>query len=155
MRPFLPGSVTVSHPIETARICETGVGAAMTDGGVSEIRRSRTVEFSSHTAPLMSSTVQPSLFSSTPSSVPSESRGHNLAHSVPSTHARVISFSAFASHDSVNDPEGDDSERENAEGDDEVDIVADPSRWRPFSRNSVLLTKDGKTIGFRTRSGFV
>ena len=55
----------------------------------------------------------------------------------------------------MHDPDDDEMECTNAMGDEEVDLLADPSAWRPFPINSILLCSEGKTIGFRTRSGVV
>ena len=42
---------------------------------------------------------------------------------------------------------------EEALGVEDVDLLADPACWRPSPSSSQILHKEGKTIGFRTKSG--
>ena len=42
---------------------------------------------------------------------------------------------------------------EEALGVEEVDLLAVPACWHPFPSSSQILHKEGKTIGFRTKSG--
>ena len=85
----------------------------------------------------MSASVQPSLYTSVSSVVSSVLPEHSHDHPilVTTAHARAISFPSPVSHDSVNDPDDDEPERDYTEGDDEIDIMADLSIWHPFPRN--------------------
>ena len=61
-------------------------------------------------------------------------------------------------HEDAPDPDYPDeteADADDASGVGEVDLLADPASWRPFPINSQLLRKDGRTIGFRTKSGIV
>ena len=53
----------------------------------------------------------------------------------------------------LEDPALTDEDEDDALGVGEVDLLADPACWRPFPLASQILRKDGKTIGFRTKSG--
>ena len=52
-----------------------------------------------------------------------------------------------------NDPAAMEIDEDDPSGTGEVDLLADPACWRPFPCGSQILRKDGKTIGFRTKSG--
>ena len=70
---------------------------------------------------------------------------------VPSQHPDVI--------ESEEDPDDDPDVESHCQGytlgDEEVNIMADPSVWRPFLSNCQFLCREGKNIGFCTRSGVV
>ena len=38
-------------------------------------------------------------------------------------------------------------------GSEDIDLLADPALWCPFPVSSQILRNEGKTIGFRTKSG--
>ena len=40
-------------------------------------------------------------------------------------------------------------------GDLEINLLADPASWCPFPSQSQILRQNGKTIGFRTKSGIM
>ena len=40
-------------------------------------------------------------------------------------------------------------------GGEDIDLLADPALWCPFPPSSQILRKEGKTIGFRSRSGIM
>ena len=111
-----------------------------------------TVEFSTHSAPI--------IYTSFPShssvvSCGSSGLGHIQSRPLSIACERATSLPPPISHGSVDDPDEDESERGYAMGDDEIDILVDPSLWHPFPHNSIFLTRDEKTTGFRTRSGVV
>ena len=53
------------------------------------------------------------------------------------------------------DPAAMEADEDDAFGVGEVDLLADPASWHPFPVGSQVLRKEGRTIGFRTKSGIV